>query len=690
MILQINGHDIALEKGSVKITYAVNDVGDPAKRDGAYSDTFDLPKSSEISEILGYPDNFNIFDTDASPYKKLSCNIVEGNVILKGFAIVQASEKTYKINVFGDNVNWFDIVSNAKIADVDLSEYDHLYSQANIVAAGANTEGYTYPVIDYDNGLKDRVATVTADDILLYDMYPAVFVHTLLKKIFKQTGYKLAGEFISHPLYKRLIIPFSNKELIVLSNRNALATYSEDTLITIPASYTPVNVAQKIIFDNDNILPGFHGAIDNYNGILGTYTADSTIILQIFVYPVYDGGVAVDGFPRVHFAVFINGAQYGIEKQVASGDRGQWLHIPVDAGDVIEIWISQRGAMGDTITINMHAGSYVEFIELDPAKENGLMQLNLNMPDMTQGDLISALFNKFQLITTTNEYTKTVYFNFFKQVPLNIKNSDDWSEKIDCTDPAEIEFAIDSYGQKNNFKYSESEEESEVEEYNKENNIHFGDGVSEFNNEALEPETDLIELPFAATINHDAFTGIEGDAVSIPTIALGSDPRIMIYMGLVDITDFSNLEELYFINDTVTQLPYAFFDKPPLEGDLENFKQSLSFSTPTGYNTRGLLETYFTAVKNMVERPRKITALFNLKSVDIMLLDFLKPKYIDRFKSYFYLSSVNEYSGEQDLTECELIKLSVPQVEGTDIPGSILMEYGDPILGEDGELLILE
>jgi len=47
-----------------------------------------------------------------------------------------------------------------------------------------------------------------------------------------------------------------------------------------------------------------------------------------------------------------------------------------------------------------------------------------------------------------------------------------------------------------------------------------------------------------------------------------------------------------------------------------------------------------------------------LSAVDINQIDFSKPKWIDLYNCYFYLSFVNQYKVNQvDSTEVELIKL---------------------------------
>jgi hypothetical protein len=71
-----------------------------------------------------------------------------------------------------------------------------------------------------------------------------------------------------------------------------------------------------------------------------------------------------------------------------------------------------------------------------------------------------------------------------------------------------------------------------------------------------------------------------------------------------------------------------------------------------------LVETYWETLTAIIQRPQMVEMLMRLSASDINQIDFTKPKWIDRFNCYFYLSYINQYKVNQvDSTEVELIRL---------------------------------
>jgi hypothetical protein len=73
---------------------------------------------------------------------------------------------------------------------------------------------------------------------------------------------------------------------------------------------------------------------------------------------------------------------------------------------------------------------------------------------------------------------------------------------------------------------------------------------------------------------------------------------------------------------------------------------------------KNLVETYWITLTAIIAKPQMVNMLMRLSAVDINQIDFTKPKWIDRFNCFFYLSYINQYKvNEVDSTEVELIKL---------------------------------
>jgi hypothetical protein len=71
-----------------------------------------------------------------------------------------------------------------------------------------------------------------------------------------------------------------------------------------------------------------------------------------------------------------------------------------------------------------------------------------------------------------------------------------------------------------------------------------------------------------------------------------------------------------------------------------------------------LAAAYWVTITTIIKNPQMIKMLMRLSASDINQIDFTRPKWIDRFNCFFYLSYINQYKvNEVDSTEVELIKL---------------------------------
>ena len=104
-----------------------------------------------------------------------------------------------------------------------MSEYDHIYNKTNQTNSWATSiikngstyvnfssgnptgEGYVYPMIDYGFG------NGTSYDVRHF--YPAVYVKTIIDKIFSEAGFQYESTFFTSQFFKRLIIPYTENTL---------------------------------------------------------------------------------------------------------------------------------------------------------------------------------------------------------------------------------------------------------------------------------------------------------------------------------------------------------------------------------------------------------------------------------------------------------------------------------------------
>ena len=139
------------------------------------------------------------------------------------------------------NVDWMDEITDKKLRDINLLQYNHVWNTTNVVASFSNTEGYIYPFINYG-----RFRSLTTNDAHLSGWLPAMYSHTLVRKMFEDVGWKVGGRLFQDVIFKKHIIPFSVKELQLDKERLDLlgftATLANGTYAGgVPIVYPNVN-----------------------------------------------------------------------------------------------------------------------------------------------------------------------------------------------------------------------------------------------------------------------------------------------------------------------------------------------------------------------------------------------------------------------------------------------------------------
>lgn len=205
--------DLANEFG-MGVNYSIEDIADPSKRNSSFTKTIILPGTKSNNKILGYLFDINSDFTYFNPNFKLDCKIVvDGTVILDGFLQLRKIDKQaegdliyYETVIYQEAVDFFSLMGEDFIADIDFSELDHVYSGADIGASWTNTysDGYVYPLY-YNNS---NVYTTQ-------DFKPAIFLRYYIDKIAQEHGFSLGGSFLDNTTFNSEIVPYNGGDIIV-------------------------------------------------------------------------------------------------------------------------------------------------------------------------------------------------------------------------------------------------------------------------------------------------------------------------------------------------------------------------------------------------------------------------------------------------------------------------------------------
>lgn len=209
---------------AVPVNKSITDVNNFAQRKSPFTKTFRLPGTANNNAIFGYIFDLasNVFGDDLNENFAPDFNpSLKANVILYKNTIMQIAgymqltnvylddeqRIEYEVDITGRTANLFQDIANLKLNQLDLSAYDHDYTAANIIASwdAPVGEGYVYPLIDYGLSSDEK-------EYFVEDMFPAVYVKTLVDKIFSQAGYRYESAFFESERFKRLIVPYSGKQ----------------------------------------------------------------------------------------------------------------------------------------------------------------------------------------------------------------------------------------------------------------------------------------------------------------------------------------------------------------------------------------------------------------------------------------------------------------------------------------------
>lgn len=302
------------------------------------------------------------------------------------------------------------------------------------------------------------------------------------------------------------------------------------------------------------------------------------------------------------------------------------------------------------IGIYLPDGYYTHFVTAD-VRPNVIVSVHLdwsdlvyptlfpvapNLPDMSQGDFISALLAREGLFAYADlEEPDTIRLMSADDIVAKLNKSDfvDWSDKVILNNSRRVdmpngsEFEIEDYAQKNTLDYDNDDDVKAKTE-----------GVITIENEKLERENEAVSLPFSASDNTSE-NGIECAIIRMFSTSESSDR--------IDYTEPSPR--------ILTQNEY----KPETDGQTGEYVGIFTREQYFG-GEQGIVATKYKTLQDILRRFRMITVNARLSPVDLRQLDYTRPVYISQFGSMFAIYSIE--TGENNISECKLIQLKMDSV----------------------------
>jgi hypothetical protein len=220
----------------IQINKSIADIREPESRSSDWTKTFTLPGTKTNNKLFTHLFDLNLsirntsatnFNPDFNPNLKADALLmvdevtqIEGFIRLLSIKVNDLNQIEYECSMHGQLADLFAKISDAKLADLDFTEYNHVLNATNIFnswdtsivkngssgyvnfSGGAPIgEGYVYGWID--NGTYADYQNLYTDNVT-----PYIYTKTIVDKIFSGAGYSYSsGSFFNSAQFKRLVVP---------------------------------------------------------------------------------------------------------------------------------------------------------------------------------------------------------------------------------------------------------------------------------------------------------------------------------------------------------------------------------------------------------------------------------------------------------------------------------------------------
>lgn len=507
-VLQFDG-EFAMTKQSVSFL--------DFKIKGDVSTNFQVANNSVNRKVLNYngPQMVDQVAFTKQPFNRIR----NGNIIDRGYIVIQ-SEDADSLDCFyvSGNSNWIQLLQGL-ISELDYSgttngtDYNKLTLASTVTSLTSATEGIIFPLVDWCYGLKkgnnyffmDNLVDVTNDEnkAYLYDFFPCFYVHSLMREIAQQNGFKFDGDLFDDQLFKSLVITPESGTMKREPFKTIILAGANQTSGTSAALYQYTSFTE--VQDPLNLFSNSRFTTNQKAGITFTIYGYSTDPNTGDV-SLYKNGVSVNTFTL------------GVD---VSPDPYYDIASP---GDYFELYFENLSSPpGSTTTFRTNLK--IEISEV--IKTNDYVNPSNFLPKMLCLDFVKGIINLFGAVVSYNEYSKTISINIIENFSLG--DAEDWS---DYYISHRSEYTVEQ-AQNNYIKYSTNNTDASIEKYNALHKLDFGDGNITTGN-TLKSESVLAELPFSPSSFNLAANGMF--TTNIPLINLVDDGEAVSFSSVASVS----------------------------------------------------------------------------------------------------------------------------------------------------------
>lgn len=698
--LFLNGTRVDLkEELSAAYTLQIADIREPKTRNGTFSKTARLPGSKTINKLLGHI--FEIakdiqtsgvvnFTPDFNPNLKCTAkHYVDGLLQFDGFMKLKSIDRDqhdftqlyYNVNFFGEVANIYADLGDAKMADLDLSAYNHTYNKTNQKATWTNVNygtGYVYPMINYGG--------VPAANWAVENFYPAVYLKEYIDKIFNYAGRTYTCPFFNTSFFKRLIIPFAGEKLTITSDQQAARLFSAYTTTDTSGTVGAVN---PVVFNAETSDPSNQydtatgldtiqdsGYYSFYSSGVVTYDAITTVtgypVAQVFIELIVTRGSSTFSYPIDGEPGPGSGPTYTSGQTIHTFNYSGWSQqLLLLSGDIVQIKSSETN-LGFTGTVGKKISANAVFFNGIPNTaiiDGGTLDMQSALPvDVKMADFFTSVLRVFNMYCEPDKENPRNLIIDIEEDFYGTGSTRNWTRKVDSSKTMTIEPMGALNARRYKLKYADDSDYWNKFYLDKWKES-YGEKNLDITNDFLK-NTEVNEVIFAPTpsIGDSSHDRIIPEIYQLGNSGVQTATRSklrLLYWGGAKITTTPwNYNSTVAGTSVETTYPYCGHVDDPISPTVDlsfGVPREIYYTNPYGattYTNNNLYNIYHSKfLSEITDRNSKIVTLYvDLKPLDIYRLSFRDKIFIDGH--YYRLQKVIDYDPViPRTTKVELLKL---------------------------------
>jgi hypothetical protein len=729
-----NGYLDVKEGTDFPLNFGVAEIRDVSARSGAFSKSITLIGSANNNKLLNHYYDVNIaagtFDLNALT----TCSVLQNDIPILEDAYLQLISVNkvqlsdgyeegveYTVLVKDAQADFFTKISNAELTDIDLTDLNHTYNAANVVASFNNTvtDKYMYPL------------TFSPSNVLqLTDFRMAVYAKVYWDRIHATNGFSYEWTSLSDCLFDKCIIPYNGDQpdldfstyLVEAELSGFTATLdapitswtevTDDEALFTPASgiYNPpfyIGVGQAVNYhfniDCDVLLDNATGSnaylvntqplttltalkynvrVRLYkNGLLSGFGTAGAVIRTVASNPLPNGSTTLGNLVAnldipVNNALPTDDIEIAIEVLTETVGTAQlsfakWQDAAIGGSDVTITTEVDVNSIDFQATVSSNVLSFGQTIEANqfiPKK-------------IKQKDFIKSICQMYNLFVEPDKDNPNKLIYKHRDDFYDDGATKDWTYKLAKDKEQELQFLPDLSAKKLLMTYKQDTDSYNVN-YEKAVNEVYGQVEFTFDNEYIKGD-DKKELIFSPTP-----TAWNSFGAVVPLI-VGAAPktniRILLHNGTktcgqFDVIDYAGAGEL---GETVYPMVSHFDDHFNPNFDINFAPCDYYYYTPIfALTNNNLFNLYWRRTIGQINSGKMLTAYFDLRENDIQKLKLSDKIRIDN--SWWHINKVVDYNANKEqLTKVELISVD----EEIEIPNfRRKVKITEPIKGTIGDL----